>query len=298
MNKSQQKELSVIIDKLSNGDGIHKTIVPGLNVIKMSATNMLIPVVYDPSLCVIVQGKKQVMLEDEIYKYKPSEYLVVSVDLPVIGAVIEATEKEPYLCLQIDLDPRQISDLLIEAQQNIPAGSTTGRGVFVGKVDESLSDCTLRLARLLNTPRDIALLAPMIMREIHYRLLNGEYGSIIAQLGLKGSNMHSISKVIRNIKSNFDKPMMVEDMADLAGMSLSSFHVHFKEVTAMSPLQYQKRLRLMEARRLMIADNMDATNTAYKVGYESPSQFSREYARMFGMPPMRDTNLFRASEGY
>ncbi len=155
-------------------------------------------------------------------------------------------------------------------------------------MDSALSDCVLRLARLLETPQDIALLAPMIKREIHYRLLNGEHGAMIAQLAQSGSHMQRIAAAIRQLKSNFDKPIRVEALADQIGMSVSSFHAHFKAVTAMSPLQYQKRLRLMEARQIMLAEKQDAASTAYRVGYESPSQFSREYARLFGNPPGRD----------
>lgn len=293
MNEFQQKELASLIDKFSNGGGIHKTAVPRLNVIKMSDVNMRLPTVYNPSLCVIVQGKKQVLLEDEIYRYAPSQYLVVSVDLPVIGQITKASEAEPYLCLQVDIDQRQLGELMIEAQQVTAAKSATGRGLFVGKVDAALSDCVLRLARLLETPRDIPLLAPMITREIYYRLLNGVHGSTIAQIAVAGSNMQRINSVIQKIKAEYNKPLRIEDMADMAGMSLSSFHFHFKEVTAMSPLQYQKRLRLMEARRMMLAETLDAANTAFLVGYESPSQFSREYSRMFGQPPMRDIEALR-----
>lgn len=295
MNSLQKNKLCSLIEEFSDKDGVHPTSVPGLHVIKLSGVNMRLPTVYNPSLCVIVQGGKQVLLEDEVYRYAPSQYLVVSVDLPVIGQVTKASEKEPYLCLQIDIDQRQIGELIVEAEQVVLAKTETGRGLFVGNVDESLSDCVLRLMSLLQKPRDIPLLAPMIKREIYYRLLNGEHGPKIAQISIAGSNMQRINTALKKIKNDYNQSLRVEDMAELAGMSVSSFHFHFKEVTAMSPLQYQKRLRLMEARRMMLTEDLDAASAAYKVGYESPSQFSREYSRMFGLPPGRDMESMRLS---
>ncbi len=295
MNDIQRKELAALTAKFSNGEGIFETAVPGLKCIKLSHIDMRLPGVYNPSLCVIVQGSKRVLLEDEVYQYAPSQYLAVSVDLPIIGQVTMAEPNAPYLCLQIDIDPRVMSELMMQVRPDAAADTGTGRGIFVGQMDDALGDSVLRLARLLENPRDILPLAPMITREIYYRLLNGDHGPTIAQIALSGSNMHRIAGVISRIKNDYDKPLRVEDMADLAGMSVSSFHYHFKEVTAMSPLQYQKRLRLVEARRMMLSDQLDAASTAYRVGYESPSQFSREYSRMFGNPPGRDIESLRAS---
>jgi AraC-like DNA-binding protein len=297
MDIFRQQELAGLIDKFSNGDGVHACAVPGLNLIRISEINMRIPTLYNPCVCVIVQGEKQVLLENDVYKYTPSEYLSVSVDMPVIGQITKASRDKPYLCLQIDVDIRQLGELIVQTQQSKAPDSETGRALFVGRVGPTLGDAVLRLARLLETPNDIAPLAPMIIREIYYRLLNGEHGTTIAQLATQGSNMHRINSVIQKIKSDCAQPIRVEDMAGCAGMSVSSFHFHFKEVTGMSPLQYQKRMRLMEARRLMLTDAIDATSTAYRVGYESPSQFSREYARMFGTPPMRDVKMMRAARG-
>ena len=297
MDIFRQQELAGLIDKFSNGDGVHACAVPGLNLIRISEINMRIPTLYNPCVCVIVQGEKQVLLENDVYKYTPSEYLLVSVDMPVIGQITKASRDKPYLCLQIDVDIRQLGELIVQTQHSNAPDAETGRAVFVGRVGPTLGDAVLRLARLLETPNDIAPLAPMIRREIYYRLLNGEHGTTIAQLATQGSNMHRINSVIQKIKSDCAQPIRVEDMAGCAGMSVSSFHFHFKEVTGMSPLQYQKRMRLMEARRIMLTDAIDATSTAYRVGYESPSQFSREYARMFGTPPMRDVKMMRAARG-
>lgn len=288
MSKNERKELSAIVDRFSNGDGIHTTAIPGVSCIKLSELNARLPSVYHPSLCVILQGKKRVLLEDEIYEYQPSEYLVVSVDLPVISEVTQGSKDKPYLCLQIELDQHELTDLLVQANTPVDESISTERGIFVGNMDTLLSDCVLRLAQLLDAPQDIPLLSPMIKREIYYRLLNGQYGAVIAQLARAGSHMQRITVAIQQLRLNYDKPMKVETLANQIGMSVSSFHAHFKTVTAMSPLQYQKRLRLMEARQIMLVEMQDAASTAYRVGYESPSQFSREYARMFGNPPGRD----------
>ncbi|WP_417320268.1 AraC family transcriptional regulator [Emcibacter sp.] len=295
MDDKQKNDLIALIEKFSSGEGIHDTVIPGMKCIRMSDLNMRLPTVYNPSVCVIAQGRKQVLLEDDLYQYAPSQYLMISVDLPVIGQVTEATREKPYLCLQIDIDVKQLSDLMVKAPLTARAEPATGRGLFVGQVDQLLGDSVLRLARLLETPQDIPVLAPLAVREIHYRLLSGQYGAMIAQLAIKGSNLQRIAAVIHKLKSDFDKPISVDQLAEIAGMSLSSFHAHFKKVTAMSPLQYQKRLRLTEARQIMLTDALDAASTAYRVGYDSPSQFSREYARLFGAPPVRDVAKLRLS---
>jgi len=262
----------------------------------MSAPSARMPVVYSAPLCLVVQGEKEVMLEDESYRYAASEFLVVSVDLPATGHVTVATPEQPHLCLQVDLDPRQLSDLITETVRTEVDGAPTERALFIGSTDDQLTDALLRLARLLDTPRDIALLAPMVIREIYYRLLNGPYGRRIAQIAIHSTNMRRIAHVIGMLKSRFTEPIRVEDLAEMAHMSPSSFHFHFKEVTAMSPLQYQKRLRLLEARRLLL-EGTDAASAAYRVGYESSSQFSREYSRMFGAPPIRDVTNLRENQG-
>lgn len=289
----QLTSLANLVDKYSSGDGIHETRIRGLQCLKFSAPSVTVPTVYQPSICVIVQGAKQVMLEDEIYRYAPSEFLAVSVDLPVVGQVTEASASKPYLCLKLDIDPRQLSDLMPQIDSDGVADAHTVRGLFVGKVDSALMDCVLRLTTLLETPRDIPLLAPMVIREIHYRLLNGDYRRRIAQIGLPNSNMQRVARVLQMLNTNFARTMRTEELAEMANMSPSSFHHHFKQVTAMSPLQYQKRLRLLEARRIMLSEDADASSAAYRVGYESPSQFSREYSRMFGAPPVRNVEMLR-----
>lgn len=286
-------QLAALVDKYSNGDGIHATTISGLQCLKASSLSMKIPTVYTPSLCVIVQGSKQVLLEDEIYHYAPSRYLAVSVDLPVLSQVTEASEAHPYLCLKIDIDAHILGELFSQESLDPVAGSDTQRGLFVGNLDTALLDAVLRLARLLDSPQDIRMLAPMIQREIHYRLLHGAHASAIAQMAVAGSNMHRIGQAIARMKTDLAVPIRIDELADLSRMSASSFHHHFKAVTAMSPLQYHKRLRLTQARQIMLVENVDAASTAYRVGYESATQFSREYARMFGAPPGRDIRALR-----
>ncbi|MBX3712192.1 MAG: AraC family transcriptional regulator [Lysobacter sp.] len=293
---SCQRDLGALVDRHSSGDGMHRTPIEGLHCIRLSSVQMQLPTVYQPSICVIVQGAKQVLLEDEIYRYAPPQFLAVSVDLPLVGQVIEASPEAPYLCLAIDLDARILADLIAQSDDAGWTRADTTRGLFVGDIDAGMLESALRLARLLDAPRDIPVLAPLMLREFHYRVLHGPCGRAIAQMAMTGSKTYKIGQIIRRIKAKIAEPVRVEELAEMANMSPSSFHQHFKAVTAMSPVQYQKRLRLTEARHLLLAERMDAQSAAYRVGYQSVSQFSREYARMFGAPPIRDIERLRASD--
>lgn len=292
----QCRELAALVTRHTDGkgDGFHQTDIDKLAFARESSVSASLHGVSEPMLAIIVQGKKEALLGEETYRYGAAQYLVVSVDLPISGFIIEATPDQPYLGFKLDLDPRQLCDI-IATQTNALASTkeTSVRGFFVSTADAPLLDCALRLTRLLDTPQDIPILAPMIVREIYYRLLMGEQGEAVRQIATSGSKMQRIAQVIKLIKADFAQSMRVEDLAQEANMSPSSFHHHFKEVTSMSPLQYQKQLKLLEARRLMLAENSDAANAAYQVGYESPSQFSREYSRMFGAPPIRDIERLR-----
>lgn len=288
-----QQALAGLVARYSKGDGMHASAISGLHCIQLSEPHLQLPTVYNPCICVIVQGAKQVLLEDEIYRYAPPQFLAVSVDLPLVGQVVEASRQKPYLCVAIDIDARQITDLIAQSGDASWSRGETSRGLFVGDLDAATQDSVLRLARLLDTPRDIPALAPLAMREFHYRMLSGPYGSAIAQMAIAGSNSHKIAQIIRRIRTKISEPIRVEELASMANMSPSSFHQHFKAVTAMSPVQYQKRLRLTEARHILLAEKADAQSAAYRVGYQSVSQFSREYARMFGAPPIRDVEALR-----
>lgn len=295
---NQCRELAVLIARHTNnkGDGVHQTAMDKLEFTRESAVSTALHDVCEPILVILVQGKKEALLGGETYCYGAAQYLVVSVDLPLSAFVVEATLAEPYLGFKLNLDPRQLCDI-ITSQSTLSTSKKENsvRGLFVSNADPPLLDCALRLTKLLDTPQDIPFLAPIIIREIYYRLLIGEQGESVRQIATSGSNMQRIAEVIKFLKTDFTKPIQIEDLAMQARMSPSSFHHHFKAVTSMSPLQYQKQLKLLAARRLMLAENSDAANAAYQVGYESPSQFSREYSRMFGAPPIRDIERLRTA---
>ncbi len=292
----QCRELAALVNRHTNGkgDGFHQTSIAPLGFGRESATGTMLHGVSTPMLAIVVQGKKGAALGEEIYRYGEAQYLVISVDQPLSGFIIEATPDRPYLGFKLDLNPRELCEIIAAQPTEIASKKETSvRGFFVSTADVSLLDGALRLTRLLDTPQDVPILAPMIIREIYYRLLMGEQSEAVRQIATSGSNMQRIAAVIQRIKANFTNSMRVEDLAAQANMSPSSFHHHFKEVTSMSPLQYQKQLRLLEARRLMLAENSNAATAADQVGYESTSQFSREYSRMFGSPPIRDIERLR-----
>jgi AraC-like DNA-binding protein len=294
---TQCQELAAIVDRYTQGkgDGFHPTAIEALEFQRVSSASTLCGVC-NPILGILLQGKKEALLGEERYQYGASQYLVVSVDLPLTAFVVEATPEKPYLGFKLSLDPKLLCDLISAQPTEIKRHKENSvRGLFVNTADEALLDNALRLTKLLDTPQDIAILAPLIIREIHYRLLRGEQAESVRQIATLGSQMHRIAQVIQFIKTNFTLTLRVEHLAEQANMSPSSFHDHFKGVTSMTPLQYQKQLRLLEARRLMLAEDSDAAKAAYQVGYESPSQFSREYSRFFGAPPFRDIQRLRSA---
>jgi len=233
------------------------------------------------------------MLGEEVYVYDAKSYLVSSVELPIVAQIIEASPEAPYLGLTLELDLNLISQLMVDSNLPSPPPRKASRGMAVSAVTEPLYAAVQRLLELLDSPDDIPILAPLIQREISYRLLTGEQGARIRQIVSAGSHGNQIARAIDWLKNNADKPIQIADLANYAGMSTSAFHQHFRSLTAMTPLQYQKRLRLNEARRLMLMDNLDAATASFQVGYESPSQFSREYSRLFGAPPSRDIRTLR-----
>ncbi|MEM9120982.1 MAG: AraC family transcriptional regulator [Cyanobacteria bacterium P01_F01_bin.56] len=279
----------------SKGDGFHQTAIDQMVLQRASSVPTAIHSVCNPFFAVLVQGKKKVLLGEEVYACGVAQYLVASVDLPLGSFVVEATSEKPYLGLKVNIDPTQLCDLAIQTSSIKRQQENAVRGFFVSTIDQPLLDCTLRLTKLLDTPQDIVILAPLMIRELYYRLLMSDQGAAVRQIATSSSNMQRIAEVIEHLKADLARPMQVENLAKRAEMSASSFHHHFKAVTSMSPLQYQKQLRLLEARRLMLAENSSASNAAYQVGYESPSQFSREYSRMFGAPPIRDIERLRTA---
>jgi AraC-like DNA-binding protein len=270
----------------------YTTGIPGLSLHKRDEPTPPVSIMYEPRICVIAQGAKRVLLGDETYVYDPQHFLITSVDLPTAVQVINASRQKPYLGLVLRLDQREMSQLMVDSNLPPPRPQQSSRGMATGEVTLQLLTAFQRLIDLLDEPKDIPILAPIIEREISYRLLVSDQGARLRQIASAGSQSQQIARAIHWLKDNFTQPLRIDDLAAQVNMSTSTFHHHFRAVTAMSPLQYQKWLRLNEARRLLLAENQDATTAAFQVGYESPSQFSREYSRMFGAPPLRDiTNL-------
>jgi len=267
---------------------ILETAVPGLKIFRFEAPTEPVSVMQDASVCLIAQGAKRVFLGEDEYIYDANRFLVTSVGLPVVAQIIEASPAVPYLGLKLMLDQRELARLMVDSNMPQPSRREASRGMAVGRLEGALASAFLRLLDLLDAPEDIPILAPMIQREILYRLLLSDQGPRLRQIATAGSHSHQISRALDWLKGNYNKPLRVDELASSASMSTSTFHHHFRTMTAMSPLQFQKWLRLHEARRLMLADHMDATSAAFQVGYESPSQFSREYSRLFGAPPLRD----------
>ncbi|WP_336759977.1 AraC family transcriptional regulator [Paenibacillus sp. USHLN196] len=292
----QNQELSQLVERHSLLNGAVETVIPSLFVYHHTRVSEPAYRVYTPSLCVIVQGLKEVLLAQERYAYGPSNYLIASMNLPVIGQIIKASADAPYLSLKLEFTPNQILEVLNECNIQVTSKENARRAMFVGQMQSSIQDAVLRLVRLLDTPGEIPFLAPLYIKEILFRLLQGPYGGELAQIAVEGSSTYRIREAIEYIVHHWEHPIRIEDLAETANMSVSSFHRHFKEITAMSPLQFQKQLRLQEARRLLMAESGDAADVAFRVGYESASQFSREYARMFGAPPRAD--IRRLKEKY
>jgi AraC-like DNA-binding protein len=290
-------ELVRLLDRRTGSDGMHETAVPELKLYRYSRPTGPLHVLYEPAVFVVVQGRKHVTLGDETYVYDRSQYLTVSMDLPVVGEVVEASPEEPYLCMTLAVDPRDLAALIVETRRPLPRDDHDGRALYVSPLPAPLLEGFLRLVRLLDATEDIPVLAPLILREIDYRLLYSEQFGRLAQIAIGDGRLRRVSGAIAWIKEHFAEPLQIEALAKQVNMSPSALHQHFKAVTAMSPVQYQKRLRLGEARRLLLSGAPSAEAVAYDVGYASPSQFSREYARLFGQPPRRDAARLRADEG-
>ncbi|WP_094605789.1 HTH-type transcriptional activator RhaS [Sporomusa silvacetica DSM 10669] len=290
----QHSELAKLIERYSGRDGVHATSIPSLFFMRQSTAAGPAYGVFKPSLCIVVQGVKDVWLAHERFRYSPTDYLVASVDLPVIGKVVESSPTIPYLAIKLEFTPKQIIEVLNDFGNRVKPKENAKRAMFVSQIELSMLDAVLRLARLADNPKDIPVLAPLFVKEILYRVLQGPYGTTLEQIAIEGSSTYRIKDVIEKIMNNYSRSFRIEELAKIANMSVPSLHRHFKEVTAMSPIQFQKQLRLQEARRLLLAESTDAADVAFQVGYESPSQFSREYSRMFGLPPIEDIKRTRA----
>jgi AraC-like DNA-binding protein len=270
------------------------TDIPGLSLHRRIAPTAPCSMTYEPGLTVIAQGRKRVDLGGTTFMYGDGQYLLTSVDLPIVSQIVEASAKAPCLAMSLKLEMPVIRELLSREEMHVAESSSDSPAMATGEATEEFLSACCRLMDLLNTPQDIPFLSGLIQREIIYRILRGPEGTRLRAIATLGDQSHRTAKAIAWIKANYAKPLRVEDLAQIAGMGLSTLHHHFRTLTAMSPLQYQKQLRLQAARGRMLVDGLDAASVAFEVGYESATQFNREYSRFFGQPPMRDIRTLRS----
>ncbi|PWB33343.1 AraC family transcriptional regulator CmrA [Pseudomonas sp. SDI] len=290
-----RQELAELIQRHGVGTSGVPSAIADLFLVRYEQSVRSMPALTQPALCILAQGSKEVTLGEETYLYDPLHYMVVSVAMPISGVLLEASPENPSLGIRLDIDPAEINSLIAETGPMGVPSLPSGRGLYVERLDTHLLDALLRLIRLLDAPKDIPVLAPLIRREILYRLLRGPQGSRLYEIAMANTQTHRVCQAIQWLNDYFHKPLRIEDLAREVNLSASTLHHRFKAVTSMSPLQYQKQLRLQEARRLMLNDGLEASVAGYRVGYESPSQFSREYSRLYGAPPLRDMARLRST---
>ncbi|HEY9723393.1 MAG TPA: AraC family transcriptional regulator [Oscillatoriaceae cyanobacterium] len=288
-------EMAAQFAQWTSGDESKATDIPWLSLYRRTKTSAPVCYVYEPNVALILQGSKQVRMGDEVFVYDGSTFLLTAIDLPVSSCVIEASEDTPYMAMRATLDLAKIRQLILDYEIPAPKITPISRGMATGPATSELLCAFWRLLDLLEAPQDIPVMSDLILKEILYYLLKSEQGGRLWQIAMTGSQSNRIQKVINWLRKHYAEALRVDDLAQMAAMSVSSMHHHFREITSMSPLQFQKQLRLQEARRLMLVEDVDAGMAALRVGYESASQFSREYARLFGQPPMRDIKQLRAS---
>lgn len=292
LNKGAQ-QLAQLIAKHSVDKQALATKISGLRLCRWSTPTPPVSYTHRPSICLIAQGSKQVVLGEQYYHYDPLHFLVSSIELPVIANIVDASSDKPYLSLALDLDLAEISQLISSGELSFDHNKQPHTGLSVETLSPILLDAFTRLVALLDEPHNIKVLAPMIKREIYFRLLGSELGPRLSQIVATESHSQQITHAINWLKSHYAMPLNIAELATNSGMSKSAFYTHFRAITSMTPLQFQKKLRLSEARRLMLTENLDAMSTGFQVGYESPSQFSREYSRLFGAPPLTDIKKLR-----
>jgi AraC-like DNA-binding protein len=286
-----KNELAKMILRFTSEDGLHSTPIPGVQFIKKSQPFRHEKQHWHAALYLVAQGSKEIILGREVYRCDATHYVATPIDLPVSGRIVSATSEKPFLCLKINFNPLVLNEVAAMIEKNFSKEKEQEmplRALFVGKTNQYMSEAIHRLGKLFEFPEDLSALGPLIIKEIFYHLLKGKEGAALRQVVRSGSKMYKISQAIYTLRSELSDEIDASILAKKANMSRSAFFKHFKEITAMSPIQYQKRLRLLEARRLMIFEGETAEGSAYKVGYNSASQFSREYSRMFGNSPSRD----------
>jgi len=290
--EADREELAERIARTLPHNGVSEP-QPGVFLSRFSHTNDPTHTVLEPCFCVIAQGAKTLTLGEDVFRYDPAHYAVTTMGLPLVAEIVEASDRQPYLGLRLTLDPTVVASVILESQAAQPRIESGIRALNVSPLDMDLLNATVRLMRLVERPNEYHAVAPLVVREIVYRLLAGAQGNRMRHLASSGGQAHRMVRAINKLRTKYDKPLRIESLAKELGMSLSGFHAHFKSVTAMSPLQYQKQIRLQEARRLMVSENFDAAEAGFKVGYEDASQFNREYKRHFGEPPIRDVERLR-----
>jgi AraC-like DNA-binding protein len=288
---STLQNLADKIAQYTDRDGVHETAIPRLSMVRFSKPSEPVHCVHKAAICLVAQGRKLLIVGDERFSYEPSQQLLVSVDLPAIGQVVEASPEHPYLSVKLELDPEICAEMLLKVP---PSPSEASSGLSISETPPGLLDAMIRLLSLHETPEDVGELAPLIEREILYRLVRSDQAGFIRRLFEPQHRHRHVGRAITWIQQNYTRAFTIDEVAALSGMSTSSLHQHFREATAMTPLQYQKQLRLQEARRLILTRSLDAATAGHSVGYDSPSQFSREYKRLFGAPPQRDIENLRA----
>lgn len=273
-------------DANANPAGVAPTAITGLSTVRATAPSGLIHDISRPLVCLVVQGAKQVTMGTQQYPFAAGDTLLITANVPTVSQITRASIASPYYSLVMELDPAIIAELALEMRVVLVGDQAA---VKVGPTDAEIADAALRLMRLLERPSSRAVLEYQLMREMHYWLLAGKHGDAIRRLGMRGSHVERVARAVAVLRNEFAEPITVERLASISGMGISSFHRYFRDVTSLSPLQFQKHLRLIEARRLMMSEGASATQAAFKVGYESVPQFTREYGRLFGQPPVRDT---------
>lgn len=293
MNSLEEKRnlLKTRVQELFPAPGMLQTGIKGFSLSLRTAPTFNQHCFYKPMAIVVLQGKKQTVLGSEKFTYNENQLVVTSIDIPTVGSIVEASPEKPFMTLILDLDSNIISELLREG--NYLQAETARRGMGITDTNETILDAFYRLISLLDQPERQKIMVPMIVKEIHYLLLTSPLGDILRSVNIKGSHNNQIANAIAWLKENYREPLKIDKLAQKFNMAESSFYRHFSKVTSLSPLQYQKQLRLYEAQRLMLSENFDAANAAYKVGYESASQFNREYKRMFGTPPKTNVNQIK-----
>ena len=291
MEVAREEIIERLIDATGT-DGAFVDVLPGLSLARSSTENDTMCSVQKPSFCFVAQGNKRALLGDKVFRYDPLNYLIFTVDLPLSFQIRDATEENPYLGFALELDPALVASVLAESGLQLKKGEASVTAMDAAAIDADMLDAVARLIRLIDSPGEQTVLLPLIQREIVFRLLAGGQGARLSHL-VAATDTRRISRAIAMLKENFDRQLRIDEIAREIGMSVSGFHQHFKNVTAMSPLQYQKQIRLQEARRLMIGENLDAATAGFRVGYEDPSYFSRDYKKQFGAPPQRDIASIR-----